>query len=184
VVGLSSRVRLARDYYVRVDTNDYSVDPRMIGRLVDVTASPTKVLVTCEGMVVAEHARSWAHRIVITDPVHVSAAKTLRAAFGLERAARERASRQGARRHEDGTAVILRALPDYDALFGVDFTPAPHHEPETEPETELELGSAVAVDLSGFPVAGPAVVNGGVVDGPVLVMIPDAVGGGAPEVIV
>ena len=35
------RVRLARDYYVRVDTCDYSVDPRVIGRFVDVAASPT-----------------------------------------------------------------------------------------------------------------------------------------------
>jgi transposase len=122
VVGLANRVRLARDYYVRVDTNDYSVDPRMIGRLVDVTASPTKVLVTCEGMIVAEHARTWARRVVITDPAHVRAARTLRAAFGLERAARERAAVQGGRRHVDGTPVPLRALPDYDTLFGVDFT--------------------------------------------------------------
>ena len=33
-VGLRSRVRLGRDYYVRLDGNDYSVDPRMIGRIV------------------------------------------------------------------------------------------------------------------------------------------------------
>jgi transposase len=163
VVGLANRVRLARDYYVRVDTNDYSVDPRMIGRLVDVTASPTKVLVFCEGMIVAEHARSWAHRIVITDPAHVSAAKTLRAAFGLERAARERASRQDARRHQDGTPVILRALPDYDTLFGVDFTPAPTLSPE--PGSETGLGSVVAVsdeqvDLNACaPAANPVAVS-------------------------
>ncbi len=41
-VGLSSRVRLTRDYFVRLDSNDYSVDPRMIGRFVDVTASPKR----------------------------------------------------------------------------------------------------------------------------------------------
>jgi hypothetical protein len=29
----------------------------------------------------------------------------------------------GARQHPDGHVVELRALPDYDALFGVDFTP-------------------------------------------------------------
>ena len=39
-VGLPHRVRLARDYYVRVDGNDYSVDPRAIGRFVDVIATP------------------------------------------------------------------------------------------------------------------------------------------------
>src|SRR3954470_6806776 len=36
-LGGRNRVRLGRDYYVRLDTNDYSVDPGMIGRLVDVT---------------------------------------------------------------------------------------------------------------------------------------------------
>ena len=29
------------------------------------------------------------------------------------------------RRHADGHVVALRPLPDYDALFGVDFTPDP-----------------------------------------------------------
>ena len=59
-VGLTHRIRLARDYYVRVDTNDYSVDPRVIGRFVDVTASPDQVEVFCDGQLVARHARSWA----------------------------------------------------------------------------------------------------------------------------
>jgi hypothetical protein len=57
-IGLNQRIRLARDYYVRVDTVDYSVDPRVIGRFVDVTASPTAVVVFCQGQVVAEHRRS------------------------------------------------------------------------------------------------------------------------------
>jgi len=70
-MGLNQRVRLDRDYYVRVDTVDYSVDPPSIGRFVDVTASPQEVTVLC-----------------------------------------------------DGHAVALRALPDYDALFGVDFDPS------------------------------------------------------------
>ena len=54
-VGLTHRIRLARDYYVRVDGCDYSVDPRVIGRFVDVIASPGRVVVTCGGQVVAEH---------------------------------------------------------------------------------------------------------------------------------
>ena len=37
-VGWRNQVRLGRDYYVRVDTNDYSVDPAVIGRMVDVAA--------------------------------------------------------------------------------------------------------------------------------------------------
>ena len=48
-IGLCSRIRLARDYYVRVDTVNYSVDPRFIGRFVDVTASPSRITVFCEG---------------------------------------------------------------------------------------------------------------------------------------
>src|SRR3954470_586725 len=59
VVGLMQRIRLARDYYVRVDTCDYSVDPRVIGRFVDVTASPTTVEAFCDGQLVARHDRSW-----------------------------------------------------------------------------------------------------------------------------
>ena len=48
-----------------------------------------------------------------TSPV----AKTLRAAYAVERAARDRV-----RAHPDGQRVQLRALPDYDALYGVDPT--------------------------------------------------------------
>lgn len=119
-IGLTQRIRLARDYYVRVDTSDYSVDPRMIGRFVDVTASPDPVVVHGGDRVVADHARSWAKQAVITDPAHVELAAQLRGE--LTRAgARHGAAR--ARQHSDGHTVALRALPDYDALFGVDFTP-------------------------------------------------------------
>ena len=117
VTGLRHRVRLARDYYVRVDSVDYSVDPRVIGRLVDVTATLTRVVVTCGGAVVADHQRSWAARVTVTDPAHVAAAKSLRAAYAAQRAGRQRV-----RAHPDGHQVPMRALPDYDALFGVDTT--------------------------------------------------------------
>jgi hypothetical protein len=117
-IGLTQRVRLGRDYYVRVDTVDYSVDPRFIGRFVDVTASPDTVTVCCESQVVARHARSWAKHGVVTDPDHRATAAKMRQALALERQSRQAATRQ----HTDGHAVMLRALPDYDALFGVDFT--------------------------------------------------------------
>ncbi|WP_293003838.1 IS21 family transposase [Mycobacterium sp.] len=114
--GLNQRIRLARDYYVRVDTVDYSVDPRVIGRLVDVAATPTRVTATCDGHVVARHLRSWAKQDLVTDPEHAAVAAQLRAGFAADRRRRELA-----RRHADGHPVALRALPDYDALFGVDF---------------------------------------------------------------
>jgi transposase len=120
VTGLSQRVRLARDYYVRVDTCDYSVDPRFIGRLVDVTASPDTVTVCCDGQAAARHSRSWAKHAVVTDPAHQAAAAAMRQALAADRATREQA-----RRHTDPTTVMLRALPDYDALFGVEFTAPP-----------------------------------------------------------
>ena len=117
-IGLTHRVRLGRDYYVRVDTVDYSVDPRFIGRLVDVTASLTEVSVVCDGQPAARHARSWAKQGVVTDPDHRATAAKMRQALAMERQSRRAATRQ----HADGLAVMLRALPDYDALFGVDFT--------------------------------------------------------------
>lgn len=120
-IGLNHRIRLARDYYVRVDTVDYSVDPQVIGRFVDVAASPETVTVFCDGQVVAVHQRSWAKQAVVTDPAHAATAQRMRQALALDRRRREEATR----RHPDGHAVTLRALPDYDALFGVDFDPTP-----------------------------------------------------------
>jgi hypothetical protein len=51
-LGWRNRVRLGRDYYVRVDTNDYSVDPAMIGRLVDVSADLERdVRIQCPALI-------------------------------------------------------------------------------------------------------------------------------------
>jgi hypothetical protein len=67
-LGWRNRVRLGRDYYVRLDTSDYSVDPGAIGRLVDVTADLDRVRVRADGRIVADHARAWARGMTITDP--------------------------------------------------------------------------------------------------------------------
>jgi hypothetical protein len=120
-VGLSHRVRLARDYYVRVDGNDYSVDPRFIGRFVEATATPGEVVVRCDGQVVARHARCWATRQTIRDEDHTKTAAGLRAHYTAQRG---RTRQPEVRRHLDGHPVQIRALSDYDAMFGVDFT---HH---------------------------------------------------------
>lgn len=117
-IGLNNRIRLARDYYVRVDTVDYSVDPRTIGRFVDVAASLTEVIVFCDGSVVARHPRSWAKHGVVTDSTHQATAAAMRQQLGQDRQRRHQN-----RHHHDGHPVAMRALPDYDALFGVDFTP-------------------------------------------------------------
>ena len=129
-VGLTGRIRLSRDYYVRVDGNDYSVNPAAIGRFVDWIATPALVAVTCAGQIVATHERVWASGATITDPEHRSIARALRTEFAATRARRD------TRSHSDGHVVALRALPDYDALFGVAFDPAPT--PQDTPATTAE----------------------------------------------
>jgi hypothetical protein len=107
-LGHRSRVRLGRDYYVRVAGNDYSVDPTMIGRMVEIHAGLDEVVVNAEGRQWARHQRAWANRSTITDPVHVETAARLRATL----------SQPG---HASGDE-LLRDLADYDRAFGVDFT--------------------------------------------------------------
>jgi len=106
-VGWVNRVRLGRDYYVRVDSNDYSVDPAVIGRFVDVHADLSRVEVRHEGRLVAAHDRVWARGMTITDPAHVVAAKVLREQFQRPRTTPA---------PEDGMA---RDLADYDRAFGL-----------------------------------------------------------------
>lgn len=114
--GLTHRIRLARDYYIRLDGNDYSVDPRAIGHFVEATTAGGQVRITSDGTLVGLHERCWATAQTITDPAHQVIAKDLRRAYST----RTR-QRPAVRSHDDGHVVALRALPDYDALFGVDF---------------------------------------------------------------
>lgn len=106
VTGWRSSVRLPRDHYVRLDGNDYSVHPGVIGRRVEVVADLGRVRVFCEGKVVADHERIWAKHQTISDPGHVEAAKGLR---------RDRVSVL----HPVGEPEVqIRRLSDYDALSG------------------------------------------------------------------
>lgn len=81
--GWQAWVRLPRDHYVRVDANDSSVDPSVIGRRVQVHADLEQVRVRCGGRLVAEHVRCWARGQSITAPEHARAARQLRAARRL-----------------------------------------------------------------------------------------------------
>lgn len=108
VTGWRAGTRLARDHYIRLDSNDYSVHPAVIGRGVEIVADLTRVRVHCEGRVVADHDRLWATHQTISDPEHVAAAKTLcRDRIGLVRPAAE-------------PEVEIRALADYDTALGLD----------------------------------------------------------------
>jgi phenylpropionate dioxygenase-like ring-hydroxylating dioxygenase large terminal subunit len=62
--------------------------------------------------------------MVITDPAHVATAHQMRLALAEQRRTQQQAQQHGARHHSDGHPVAIRALPDYDALFGVEFNPS------------------------------------------------------------
>jgi transposase len=106
-VGWRLEVRLPRDHYVRLDSNDYSVDPVAVGRKVVVTADEQTVSVRLGERVVARHERCWARQQTITDPAHRAAALAASAAAGKVSV----------------TAAVgeveQRDLASYDAAFGL-----------------------------------------------------------------
>jgi transposase len=105
--GWEHTLRLPRDHYVRLDSNDYSVHPTAIGRRVLIRADLDRVRVWCEGGLVADHERVWARHQTITDPSHVRAAEALRQQrFAVVQPAAE-------------TEVAQRRLADYDTALGV-----------------------------------------------------------------
>jgi transposase len=77
--ALRFSVRLPRDHYVRVDTNDYSVHPRYVGRRVEVRVDLDEVVATCEDTEVARHRRCVARHQTLLAPEHARALRMLRA---------------------------------------------------------------------------------------------------------
>jgi transposase len=133
-VGTSMRVRLGRDYYVRVAGNDYSVDPTVIGRFVDVHAGLDRVTVTCAGHLVGSHTRCWSTRTTVTDPAHVVIAGQLRTAYQTRTAATRGPAAAA------GAIVGVRALSDYDDLFPVGaFSPTPDPDPGVFSPADLQV---------------------------------------------
>ncbi|MDQ3717116.1 MAG: IS21 family transposase [Actinomycetota bacterium] len=108
VTGWRASTRLARDHYIRLDSNDYSVHPSVIGRRIEVIADLHRVRALCEGRIVADHERLWGRHQTISDPEHVSAARLIR---------RERVGRLHPAQQND---VEQRCLADYDTALGVD----------------------------------------------------------------
>ena len=74
--------RIAPDPYVRVDTNDYSLDPRLVGRRVELRISQREILAACldTGGLACRHARSFARHRTITALEHARALRELRGA--------------------------------------------------------------------------------------------------------
>ena len=105
-VGWHQATRLPRDYYVRLNANDYSVHPSVIGRLIEITADLEQVRATCAGSLVARHQRCWAAHQTITAPDHDQVARDLR-------------RQQTTTKPPAMTEVQQRKLTDYDRLFGL-----------------------------------------------------------------
>jgi transposase len=92
--------RVPPDPYLRVDTCDYSLDPRLVGRRVEVRVSQREVVAVCldTGELVCRHRRSFARHRTLTALEHARMLKQLR----------------GAPPEPD---VELRPLARYDALI-------------------------------------------------------------------
>jgi transposase len=72
--------RVAPDPYVRVDSNDYSLDPRLVGRRVELRVSQREVLAVVleTGELACRHRRSFARHRTITALEHARALRELR----------------------------------------------------------------------------------------------------------
>jgi hypothetical protein len=92
---------------VRIDSNDYSIHPAVIGRRIELIVDLHRVRALCDGRVVADHERAWAWHQTISDPDHLAAAKLLR---------RERV---GVLRPAPEQDVEQRCLADYDTALGL-----------------------------------------------------------------
>ena len=97
-------MRVPAQPLVRVDRNDYSIDPAFAGRRVEVRVSQTEVMavVLDTGELAARHRRVFAGGLTVTDPAHQTE---------LER-------QRAKRRRRDHIEVEIRPLSSYDALIG------------------------------------------------------------------
>ncbi len=96
-------LRVPAQPFVRVDRNDYSLDPAFVGRRVEIRVSQTNVMavVLDTGELACRHPRVFAGGITITDPAHQT---------------RLEAQREKRRqRHE--VEVEVRSLSRYDRLI-------------------------------------------------------------------
>jgi transposase len=94
-------IRVAAQPYLRFDTNDYSLDPRLAGRRVEARVSQSEITAVAldTGELACRHRRRFARHLTFTDPAHQHALDELR----------------GERRRE--VDVELRPLARYDALI-------------------------------------------------------------------
>jgi hypothetical protein len=73
-------MRVPAQPFVRLDTNDYSLDPRFAGRRVEIRAGQRELVALCldTGELVARHRRRFAKHLTIAAPEHERALRELR----------------------------------------------------------------------------------------------------------
>jgi hypothetical protein len=96
-------VRVPQQPYLRLDTNDYSLDPRLAGRRVEARVSQAELTAVAldTGELACRHRRRFARHLTFTDPAHQAELDRLR----------------GERRRRRDVEVELRPLARYDALI-------------------------------------------------------------------
>jgi transposase len=96
-------IRVAQQPYLRFDRNDYSLDPRLAGRRVEVRVSQTEISAVSldTGEFACRHRRRFARHLTFTDPAHQAELDRLR----------------GERRRGPDVEVELRPLARYDRLI-------------------------------------------------------------------
>ena len=77
---LHLEARAGKDAFVRVLTADYSVPPAYVGRRIGIRVTPERVHLSCEGVPIAEHRRSFVRADVVLDPAHGRAIRLAREA--------------------------------------------------------------------------------------------------------
>ena len=94
-------LRVPPDPFLRVDTNDYSLDPALVGRRVEARVSQHEVVALAldTGELACRHQRSFAKHRTITAIEHA------------------RANKKIARHQPDAAVVEVRPLARYDALI-------------------------------------------------------------------
>jgi transposase len=96
-------LRVPAQPYLRFDRNDYSLDPKLVGRRVEVRASQRELIAVAldSGELAARHRRRFARHLTFTDPAHQAELERLR----------------GERRRSRDVDVERRPLARYDALI-------------------------------------------------------------------
>lgn len=96
-------IRVPQQPYLRFDRNDYSLDPCLAGRRVELRISQTELIAVAldSGEIAGRHRRRFAKHLTFTDPAHQAELERLR----------------GERRRPREVEVERRPLARYDALI-------------------------------------------------------------------